>query len=69
MAIGNKNYIYYYTKSDNIYHILKRHGGCWITADPEASLQYIMTAQPLFKERFMEIMAKSKSAKYLAWNC
>ena len=48
------------TLCDNIYHILKKRGGCWITADPEAGLQYIMTAQPLYKEKFMEIMAKAK---------
>ena len=66
ICITTEGLLMYFTQSeistlcDNIYHILKRHGGCWITADPEASLQYIMTAQPLFKERFMEIMAKSK---------
>lgn len=66
VCITTEGLLMYFTKSeintlcDNMYHILKKHGGCWITADPEASLQYIMTAQSLYKERFMEIMAKAK---------
>ncbi|HBI53315.1 MAG TPA: anti-sigma factor antagonist [Ruminococcaceae bacterium] len=46
---------------DNIARLLSEHGGCWITADPEVSLQFVLTAQPLFGERFMDIMMKMKS--------
>ena len=66
VCITTEGLLMYFTQSeistlcDNIYHILKKRGGCWITADPEAGLQYIMTAQPLYKEKFMEIMAKAK---------
>ena len=66
VCITTEGLLMYFTQSeistlcDNIYHILKKLGGCWITADPEASLQYIMTAQSIFKEKFMEIMAKTK---------
>ncbi|MBQ4255699.1 MAG: hypothetical protein II721_06915, partial [Bacilli bacterium] len=45
---------------DNIAKLLRKHGGCWITADIEASLQFILIARPLFGERFMDIMAQMK---------
>lgn len=45
----------------NIANLLAKHGGCWITADIEASLQYILIAKPFFGDKFLEIMAKSKS--------
>jgi hypothetical protein len=46
---------------DNIRMILKEHGGCWVTADTETGMQYIMTMQPIAGDRFMEIMMKSKT--------
>ena len=51
-----------YTLCDNIFKILKKNGGCWITADIESAFQYIMTVQSFYKDNFMEVM-KKKSAK------
>ena len=67
LCITTEGLMMYFTDSevgvfcDNIARLLAGHGGCWITADPEISLQYILTAQPLFGERFMETMMKSKA--------
>ncbi len=46
---------------DNIRMLLREHGGCWLTADTETGMQYIMTMQPIAGDRFMEIMMKSKT--------
>ena len=44
---------------DNIRMLLKEHGGYWLTSDPEASLQYLLTLQPIAGERFKEILTQS----------
>ena len=46
---------------DNIRMLLKEHGGYWLTSDPEASLQYLLTLQPIAGERFKEILMQSLS--------
>ena len=67
VCITTEGLLMYFTDSevsalcDNIRMILKEHGGCWVTADPEAGMQYIMTMQPIAGDRFMEIMMKSKT--------
>lgn len=67
LCITTEGLMMYFTDSetgvlcDNIARLLSAHGGCWITADPEVSLQFILTAQPLFGERFMEIMMQLKA--------
>ena len=67
ICITTEGLMMYFTDSeigvlcDNIARLLSKHGGCWITADPEVSMQFVLTAQPLFGERFMEIMMKSKA--------
>ncbi len=67
ICITTEGLLMYFTDSevgalcDNIRMILKEHGGCWVTADPEAGMQYIMTMQPIAGDRFMEIMMKSKT--------
>ncbi len=67
LCITTEGLLMYFTDSevgalcDNIRMILKEHGGCWVTADPEAGMQYIMTMQPIAGNRFMEIMMKSKT--------
>lgn len=45
---------------DNIRRILLDHGGCWITADPETIIQYVLTTKAVFGDRFMEVMMKSR---------
>lgn len=44
---------------DNIRMLLKEHGGYWLTSDPEASMQYLLTLQPIAGERFKEILMQS----------
>jgi anti-anti-sigma factor len=67
VCITTEGLLMYFTDSevgalcDNIRMVLKEHGGCWVTADPEAGMQYIMTMQPIAGDRFMEIMMKSKT--------
>ena len=67
VCITTEGLLMYFTDSevgalcDNIRMILKERGGCWLTADPEAGMQYILTMQPIAGDRFMEIMMKSKT--------
>lgn len=67
LCITTEGLLMYFTDSevgalcDNIRMILKEHGGCWVTADTESGMQYIMTMQPIAGDRFMEIMMKSKT--------
>ena len=46
---------------DNIRQILLSHGGCWITADPETTIQYMLTARAFYGDRFMEVVQKGKN--------
>ena len=68
VCIATEGLLMYFTESeintlcDNIFKILKKNGGCWITADIESAFQYIMTVQSFYKDNFMEVM-KKKSAK------
>ncbi|MBQ7505200.1 MAG: STAS domain-containing protein [Ruminococcus sp.] len=67
VCITTEGLLMYFTDSetgmlcDNIHMILKEHGGCWLTADPESPLQYVLTIQPIAGERFMEIMNNAKN--------
>ena len=67
VCITTEGLLMYFTDSevgalcDNIRMILKEHGGCWVTADTEPGMQYILTMQPIAGDRFMEIMMKSKT--------
>lgn len=45
---------------DSIRKVLKKHGGCWITADPEEVAQYIVTMQSIIGTKFAAEMAKGK---------
>ena len=62
VCIITEGLLMYFTDSeagalcDNIRRILEKKGGCWYTADVEASLQYVITMRALVGDRFMEIM-------------
>ena len=64
VCISTEGLLMYFTESeidtlcDNIFKILKKNGGCWITADIESAFQYIMTTQSFYKDNFMEVMKK-----------
>lgn len=66
LCITTEGLLMYLTNSeigvlcDNIAKLLRKHGGCWLNADIEASLQFILLAKPLFGQRFMEVMAEMK---------
>ncbi len=65
VCITTEGLLMYFTDSEvealceNIRKILAKHGGCWITADPEVTLQYIMTAMIVYGDKFEEIMKNS----------
>ena len=66
VCITTEGLLMYFTDSetgalcDNIRRILEKKGGCWYTADPECSLQYIIVMRALVGDRFMEIMKNAK---------
>ena len=45
---------------DNIRRLLDKRGGCWIMADPETAIQYVLLSQAVYGDSFMEIMLKGK---------
>ncbi len=49
------------TFCDNVRKLLAKHGGCWITADPEVSIQYLLIVTSLYPDNYMEILMRSKS--------
>jgi anti-anti-sigma factor len=65
VCITTEGLLMYFTDSElgqictNIREILKSHGGCWITADPEGSYQTIQTLQAVCGERFQEVLKAS----------
>ena len=66
VCITTEGLLMYFTDSeagelcDNIRRILQEHGGCWITADPETAIQYVLTTQAFYSDRFMEVMLKDQ---------
>ena len=68
LCITTEGLLMYFTDSevdalcDNIRAILKEHGGCWVTADPEVAMQHLLTLKSIAGDRFMEILKNSKSA-------
>ncbi len=48
------------TLCDNIRRILEKKGGCWLTADVECSLHYIIVMRSLVGDRFLDIMKNAK---------
>ena len=45
---------------DNIRRLLVKHGGCWITADPESGLQYVMITKAIYGDRLLHDMMNAK---------
>ena len=66
VCITTEGLLMYFTDSetgqlcDNIRRILAEHGGCWITADPETAIQFVITSQVIYGEKFMEILLKGQ---------
>ena len=66
VCITTEGLLMYFTDSeagqlcDNICRILKERGGCWITADPETALHFVVSTQAMFGDRFMEFLLKGK---------
>ena len=68
VCINTEGLLMYFTDSetgalcDNIRMILSEHGGCWLTADIESAMQYIITTQCIAGERFMELLKSSRQS-------
>ena len=66
VCINTEGLLMYFTDSEagalcgNIRRILEKKGGCWYVADPESSLQYVITMRALVGDRFAEIMQNAK---------
>jgi anti-anti-sigma factor len=66
LCITTEGLLMYFTNSetevflDNIRLLLEKHGGCWLTADPEITLAYIMALRAVCGERFMEVMNNAR---------
>jgi len=66
VCITTEGLLMYFTDSesgqlcDNIKRILQEHGGCWITADPETSIQYVLSTRAIYGDRFMEVLLKDQ---------
>lgn len=45
---------------DNIRQLLVKHGGCWITADPESGLQYMMITKAIYGDQLLKDMMNAK---------
>ena len=66
VCITTEGLLMYFTDSeagqlcDNIRRILNEHGGCWLLADAETAIQYILTTKAVFGDKFMEILLKSQ---------
>ena len=41
---------------ENIYRMLAKHGGCWITSDPEMMIQNMLVMRAIAGERYQEVM-------------
>ena len=67
LCITTEGLLMYFTDSetsqlcDNIRRILAQHGGCWITSDPETTIQFVLSSQAIYGENFMELMLKAKT--------
>lgn len=68
VCINTEGLLMYFTDSevgalcDNIRMILKENGGCWLTADIESAMQYVLTTQAIVGDRFMELLLSSRKA-------
>ncbi len=66
LCILTEGLLMYFTDSelgaicDNIKSLLERHGGFWLSADPETSLQFFLTLQPILGEHFNDALKASK---------
>ncbi|MEE3468141.1 MAG: STAS domain-containing protein [Eubacterium sp.] len=66
ICITTEGLLMYFTDSEvdsmceNIRKLLKKHGGCWILTDPEVTIQYVLTAQAVYGDRFQSIMQNAK---------
>jgi len=62
VCITTEGLLMYFTDSeagvlcDNVRRILQAKGGCWLVADPESPLQYVITMRALVGDRFAQVM-------------
>ena len=70
LCITTEGMMMYFTEDEvenviaNIGRLLTKHGGCWITPDPEFLLQFVSTFRSVFGENTLDKLMKSgKTAK------
>ena len=67
VCITTEGLLMYFTESevaafvDNIKRILDEHGGCWITADPECVLQYVMNMRAMVGDDIGKVLMRDKA--------
>jgi anti-anti-sigma factor len=67
VCITTEGLFMYFTDSemgmlcDNVRRILNDHGGCWITCDPEISVQYVLVTKAFYGDRFIEVMKSARN--------
>ena len=66
VCITTEGLLMYFTDSetgelcDNIRRILSQHGGCWILADAETAIQYVLTSKAVYGDSYMDVLKKGQ---------
>ncbi len=66
ICVCTEGLLMYFTESEtdefceNIRALLKKHGGCWLTSDPEVSIQYGLTLKTIFPQLMEKIRENSQ---------
>lgn len=66
VCISTEGMMMYFTESEasavisNISHLLEKHGGCWITPDPEFMVQFFLTFQSVLGEKAIRKLEESR---------
>ncbi|MBQ6504297.1 MAG: STAS domain-containing protein [Flexilinea sp.] len=66
VCISTEGMMMYFTESEasavvsNISHLLAKHGGCWITPDPEFMVQFFLTFQSVLGEKAIRKLEDSR---------
>jgi len=66
VCITTEGLLMYFTDSEagelcnNIRRILIEHGGCWLLADGETAIQYILTTKAVYGDNFMEVLLRGQ---------
>lgn len=68
VCISTEGMMMYFTQSEaeavirNIHSLLAKHGGCWITPDPEVGMQFLFTFQSVWGEAGIHSLMATRDA-------